>query len=81
MPELCVNRKHSFVWLSAPYGVSISFSIFVGAGGRSSAQGERVMTSVVAAIAGERQFQAEILLTIWEQFSKSCFLFFSLIEM
>lgn len=62
MPELCANRKHPW-WLSAPYSIFIFLSIFVGAGGRPSAQGEHVMTSVVAAIAGERQFQAEILLT------------------
>lgn len=53
--------------------VSILFSVSVQAGGRSSAQGERVMTSVVAGIASERQFQAEILLATWEQFSERIF--------
>lgn len=42
--------------------VSILFAVSVQAGGRSSARGERVITSVVAGIATERQFWAEILL-------------------
>lgn len=42
--------------------VSILFSVSVQAGGMCSAQGECVMISIVARIAGERQFQAEILL-------------------
>lgn len=55
--------------------VSILLSISVQTGGRSSAQGEHVMTSVVAGITTERQFQAEILLATWEQFSERVFWF------
>lgn len=55
--------------------VSILFSTSVLAGGRSSAQGECVMTSVVAGIASERRFQAEILLATLQHFSERTFFF------
>lgn len=55
--------------------VPILFSVSVQASGRSCAQGEHVMTSVVAGIASEGQFQAETLLAAHEQFSERIFFF------
>lgn len=53
--------------------VSILFSASVQGGGRSCVHGEHVMTSVVAGIASERQFQTETLLATREQFTERNF--------